>query len=161
MVGLDTSELNGLGGSTGRKSPPLKNELFIAAFCLWREARNQSLPAKAAVFAVLKNRVADPRWPNTLWEVVLQPKQFSSFNADDPNAAKWPMPKNPQDWLAWLGAQAVVEAPLTSDPTMGANHYHDSSVPPPFKAWLGPGATEADLLKKLTLKLGSFSFYKL
>ncbi len=134
---------------------------WMACLCLWREARGQSMPAKAAVLAVIRNRVQDKRWPDTEWEVVLQPYQFSSFNANDANAVKFPLPKNKADWQAWLDCQAVVETSLQADPTMGANHYHDSSIPAPFKQWLGPGATEADLLKKLTVKIGSFSFYKL
>jgi hypothetical protein len=138
-------------------------EKFLAALALWREARNQSLAAKTAVYHVIVNRATDSkrRWPSSMPEVVLQPWQFSSFNANDPNVSKFPVPSNKPDWKAWLDCEAVVSSPLAADPTQGANHYHDNSIPPPAVAWLGKNATPAQLAAKLTCEIGSFKFYKL
>lgn len=128
---------------------------LLEALCLFREARGASMAARAGVLAVIRNRVADPRWPNTSAEVVTQPKQFSSFNQNDPNVTKWPTQKNVVEWQAWNECIAVTEAPLTADPTMGANHYH--SYPDTnkllFPAWADPA--------HLTIIIGPFKFYKL
>ena len=42
---------------------------------------------------MIRNRAEDPkkRWPRTVSGVILEPRQFSSFNAGDPNAVKFPV----------------------------------------------------------------------
>lgn len=152
-------------------TPAAELDSFITRLCIFREARGESLAAKAGVLAVLRNRVNDPknRWPKTLAQVVTQPFQFSSMNRNDPNVTAWPKapivpsvkPPYSPDWLAWLDCCTVYDAPLTADPTMGATHYHDSSIPPPAVAWLGPGHTVADLEALKTCEIGKLSFYRL
>jgi spore germination cell wall hydrolase CwlJ-like protein len=73
-------------------TPAAELDSILARLCLWREARGESLAAKAAVLAVLRNRANDPknRWPKTLAGVVTQPFQFSSMNRNDPNVTAWP-----------------------------------------------------------------------
>lgn len=146
----------------------------LAALVLWREARGvtpiQRAGAYRGILHVILNRMADPRWPDTMRDVILQPYQFSSFNYSldkvskqmtcDPNSVKWPKEKNAADWLAFLDACAVVNSP-GPDPTGGANHYHDVSIDPPHKAWLGPSATAADLERKKTKEIGPLRFYKI
>ncbi len=119
---------------------------ILTAICIWREARGESSLAQRGVWHVINNRAADKRWPNTAPQVILQPKQFSSFNEGDPNAVKWPMPLDP----SWLRVCNVVDEP-GDDPTAGANHYH--SAMPVLPSWAEP--------LKLTCHLGGFSFYKL
>jgi spore germination cell wall hydrolase CwlJ-like protein len=111
------------------------------------------MAAKAGVLAVIRNRVADPRWPNTSAEVVTQPLQFSSFNANDPNVTKWPVKKNVVEWGAWQDCLTVVEAPLTADPTMGSTNYHSIPDGQPLPKWADPA--------KLTVTIGPFKFYRL
>ena len=144
-------------------TPAAELDSILARLAIWREARGESITAKAAVLAVLRNRANDPknRWPKTLAGVVLQPAQFSSFNRNDANVTVWPKPPEGMDWLAWLDSCAVYDAPLTADPTMGATHYHDSSIPPPAVAWLGAGHTVADLEALKTCQIGRLSFYRL
>lgn len=125
---------------------------WITCLAIWREARGSSAAAKAGVLAVIRNRVADPRWPNTPTGVILQPLQFSSFNKSDPNASLLPDPKHPQDWAAWLECCAVVDTPLTADPTNGATNY-ESCEPGKLPAWADAG--------KMTVQIGPFRFYKL
>ena len=127
---------------------------FIAALCIWREARGASMPAKAGVWHVIQNRASDAahRWPKTLAGVVLQPFQFSSFNHNDPNAVRLPVPDS-SEWPAWLDCCAVVGATLDPDPTGGANMYHSFSAEAQYPAW-------ADA-SKLTATIGPFKFYKL
>lgn len=126
---------------------------FLESLCLFREARGSSMAAKAAVLAVIRNRVSDPRWPNTSADVITQPKQFSSFNANDPNVTKWPTQKQPVEWAAWLDCQAVVTVPLLADPTGGATNYHSIPDGQPLPNWADPA--------KLTVTVGPFKFYKL
>jgi len=129
-------------------------EQFICSLCLWREARGASQAAKAAILAVIRNRSQDARnrWPKTLLGVILQPLQFSSFNANDPNASKLPNPLQAVDWLAFQDCMVVVKAPLTADPTQGATNYESCAVGE-LPAWADPA--------KLTTTIGPFRFYKL
>lgn len=133
----------------------LSYDQFLASLCLWREARGASLSAKTAIWFVLQNRAADPanRWPKTVHQVVVQPHQFSSFNANDPNVTTWPDERHPADWDAWKDCQTVVTTVIGADPTSGATNYH--SIPPsqPLPAWADP--------LKITAKIGAFTFYRL
>jgi Cell Wall Hydrolase len=139
-------------------------EQWLAALCLWREARGSSLQALTGIWNVLLNRVNDPghRWSRTLPGVIMQPEQFSSFNKSDPNSVKFPMPPQPgnptsPDWRAWLDCQTVVEVAIEADPTHGATNYvsvdKNGDIPEGAKAW----ATE----DKFTVAIGAFRFYKL
>lgn len=126
---------------------------FLGALCLWREARGASMSAKAAIWQVILNRVADKRWPNTIHDVVTQPLQFSSFNATDVNVTAWPTERHPLDWQAWLDCQSVVALTIGGDPTNGATNYE--SLPDTVKkpSWCDPA--------KITATIGPFRFYKL
>ena len=60
---------------TAEGSSPEEIDLFL--HCVQAEAGNQSLECKTATAEVIRNRVADPRFPNTIGEVIMQPGQFS------------------------------------------------------------------------------------
>jgi hypothetical protein len=52
---------------------------------IWGEARGvPSMMERAAVVWCVLNRVDDPRWPDTIEEVVTQPRQFTGYSADFP-----------------------------------------------------------------------------
>jgi N-acetylmuramoyl-L-alanine amidase len=57
----------------------------IVALTLYGEARGEPLDGKLAVASVLRNRLRDGRWGRTYESVCLKPKQFSCWNASDPN----------------------------------------------------------------------------
>lgn len=130
-------------------------ELWLAALCLWREGRGQSLAALAAIWSVINNRATDAlrRWPRSVSDVILEPKQFSSFNIGDPNAVKFPTTSHPEDWKAFIACQNVVLTNIGEDTTHGANAYE--SLPDGAKkpAWAEP--------LKMTCQIGPFRFYKL
>lgn len=130
------------------------DDQYLSRLCLWREARGESSAAQCGVYHVLLNRVADKRWPDTLAEVVLQPKQFSSFNAGDPNAVKIPMP-NETAWVLCCGVVSAVDAAPEAfpDETLGSTHYHSYSNVAAYPKW----AEES----KHTVDIGAFHFYKL
>lgn len=144
--------------------PQTNYDRIICALTIWREARNQTLTAQNGVFHVILNRCArSPHngWPSSVHGVCTQPYQFSSFNLDSLGSVAWPNEKYAADWGEWLSIQSLIESPLLADPTLGATSYHDSSIAPPFAAWLGSKATLEDLLKLKTCEIGALSFYAL
>lgn len=139
----------------------LTYEQWLAAVCIWREARGQSMPAMHGIYQVMRNRAEDEkkRWPRSIAGVIMQRLQFSSMTAPgDANLVKFPVPPLPNvanmDWDAFTRAMLVVESPLQADNTGGANHYEScefAGIPKP--SW----AKE----EKITVRLGPFNFYKL
>lgn len=61
-----------------------EEEIVLLAKMLWGEARGCSTTEQAACVWVALNRVSDPRWPDTLREVLLQPEQFRGLREDNP-----------------------------------------------------------------------------
>lgn len=126
--------------------------VILTALCLWREARNQPDDAKRGVLWVILNRAQVGFRGTDPVTVILAPYQFSSFNANDPNAHLMPNPKNAGDWAAWVQCCNVVDNP-GSDPTGGAVMYHSYEFGDPrWPAW----ATS----DKLSAQIGPFRFYK-
>ena len=136
----------------------LTYDLWLAALCIWREARGTTLTAMRAIWWVIQNRANDAqnRWPKDTATVILQARQFSSFNQGSPDALFPEPPKLPTlvspDWTAFLNCQAVVSAE-SADPTNGANFYE--SLPPdaPKPDWADPA--------NLTVTIGTIRFYRL
>ena len=58
------------------------------ALTMFGEARGEAVEGRIAVGCVVRERVHDPRWPDTYREVCLQTWQFSCWNTSDPNHAK-------------------------------------------------------------------------
>ena len=127
---------------------------FLGALCLWREARGASLPAKTAIWSVIQNRANDPshRWPKSIHDVIVQPYQFSSFLASDPNVTAWPTDRHPADWQAWLDCCNVVQVPLTADPVDGATNYESEPDGTPRPNWTTKMTQVATI--------GPFRFYR-
>ena len=104
-------------------------ESVLLPMVLWGEARGESNFTKLCILWVIKNRTA--RRHTTMKEEILRPKQFSSFNHDDPNLPKlligYKLEPGP-----WSACEAVCDVlPFTTDPTGGATHYY---------VFQGPGA---------------------
>lgn len=123
--------------------------LILGALCVWREARGENYISKLGVWWVIKNRAAALHIPDdTIAAVVTRPKQFSSFNQNDPNVIQYPRALD----HAWLDCLSVVEG-VDTDPTGGATNYHSLPDGVPWPNWADP--------KKLTVTIGKFKFYKL
>ncbi len=64
--------------------------LYWMSHIIYIESGNQPLEGKIAVGNVIQNRVRDPAFPNTIYEVLTQPNQFSSVYSSamkrEPNA---------------------------------------------------------------------------
>lgn len=132
----------------------LNYEQFLSALCIWREARGCSLEAQRAIWHVLLNRARDnkQKYGRNLIEVILKPYQFSSFNANDPNAAKIPNPAHTADYVPWPRIMEIVSNSTDEDPTKGATHY-ESCDQEHLPGWADPA--------KVTLEIKPFRFYKL
>lgn len=108
------------------------------------EARGEPDIGKAAVAHVILNRKSDPRWKNSIREVIHQPHQFSYLK--DKHKQK---PPTLEDWKkAEKIAHAVLHGYLPS-PVQDATHYHATRVKPKWAKKLEPVA-----------KIGQHIFYR-
>lgn len=60
------------------------DEAQMMARCLWGECRGEDTIHQAAVAWCILNRVDDPRFPDTIPEVIGQPNQFTGYKASNP-----------------------------------------------------------------------------
>lgn len=124
----------------------------LLADVVWHEARGESFEGKVAVAEVILERLRDPRWPNDIEGVVLQPWQFSCFNENDPNSSKRPKPSDRTGWNAFRECcEAAAQAMGGSNLTGQANHYVNLGVARP--AWYDQA--------KVTAVIGAHTFLRL
>lgn len=110
------------------------SETDTLAITLWGEARGEELEGRAAVGCVIRNRMKDDRWPDTIKDVCLQPFQFScwgklggpgNYAAVMAEAEKLANKLPATDVLLkeslWL-ADGLVRG-IVRDRTAGSNHY--------------------------------------
>ena len=103
--------------------------LTCLAVAIFFEARAEPIVGMEAVANVIINRVEDSRYPDTVCDVVWEPKQFSWTHdglTDDPEAHT-----GYQDKIAWVTSQEVAKAALLGD-LLGitSTHYHAEYVLP-------------------------------
>jgi spore germination cell wall hydrolase CwlJ-like protein len=128
-----------------------KDDMYCLQQNIYFEARNQSINGQIAVAWVTLHRVDDPRYPNTICEVVWQRKQFSwthDGKSDKPN-------KSVAGKRAWEDAGLIAKVVVfdwikgSNGPVAGATHYHANYVLPYWAA----------KLERLG-KVGAHIFYK-
>ena len=92
---------------------------------IYHEARGESKKGQYAVAHVTMNRVKHEKFPDTVCEVVFQPKQFSwTHTIKDPR---------PREYQAWRQAQKIALDVMygnVPDNTFGAIYYHADYVDP-------------------------------
>ena len=112
----------------------LKNQkpIVLLAITILEEARGESHEGKIAVGHVVLNRMRDPRWPDTVTDVVLQPHQFTGVWAQREKVRLlFPVVVHgPDVWLDCMQAACDVMVTRLPDPTDGATHYHAASISP-------------------------------
>ena len=114
-----------------------ENDVLLAML-LWGEARGEPLEGKFAVAQVVRNR-CEKR--NQTWkQVMLQPKQFSAFNSQDPNYSKLFEPLKHDAETVWheclSAAWIVFHIPtLFPDFSKGADHYLAASLETTLPVW--------------------------
>lgn len=91
-----------------------QSELELLARTISGEARGEPLLGQVAVGAVIINRVLSPAFPNTLQEVIYQPRQFSCVCDGQIN--------RPPTASSYIAARRALEG---EDPTMGALYFYN------------------------------------
>ena len=130
-----------------QKALPSDAATVLLARTIYGEARGESVRGKAAVAAVIVNRVQRSRdrggywWGEDLTQVCLKPWQFSCWNGDDPNRPKIEAvgPKN-RVFQSCLRIARRAAAGALIDPTGGATHYHGQKANPPWARGRAPSA---------------------
>ncbi len=128
-------------------------DVEITARTAMGESRGEGEQAMQAVMWTGVNRFNAKRWFSclTIAATFLRPKQYDCWMPNDPNysyiTAITPSIGLFAEALKW--AEGVING-MIPDPTLGATHYHDSSIAPPD--WT-VGATK-------TLVAGRLTFYK-
>jgi len=129
-------------------------DLHATALTLIGEARSEGREGMTAVAWVIRNRVADARWPGNPRRVVLEKHQFSAWLEREANIGNLHTMAT-AGWADGIYREAhaiaaAVFAGLLDDPTDGATHYHTTAVEP---AWADPEAE--------TARVGDHVFYAL
>ena len=110
--------------SSDAHSSDAHSTLTLLALAVYLEARGEGAIGQAAVVHVVRNRVLDPRWPNSIRGVLLQPWQFSCFNDWDGTVPDAFVTQK----ATWVSR--VIAAWRMRDVTDGATHYHADYVAP-------------------------------
>lgn len=107
-------------------------DLRYLALTVWGEARGEDRAGQRAVALVVLARVADPRWPDTVKDVVLQRWQFSCWNFQDPNRTKLEHVGLSDRSFRQCVESSLEAIGLAKDVGPGpANHYLSTAITPP------------------------------
>ena len=100
-------------------------ECWKMAEALVYESRGEGRKGMIAVAWVIKNRSLDKRWPDSIVDVIRQPRQFSYIK-------DWKLQTKPSedDWSKAFRVSYDVMNDVLEDITGGANHYHTIKVKP-------------------------------
>ena len=100
------------------------------------EARGEPDIGQIAVAQVILNRKQDPRWGNSIRDVIHQPRQFSYLKDKHKQA-----PPTKHDWnKARKIARAVISGTVIN-PVGDATHYHAARIRPKWAKKLQPVAS--------------------
>lgn len=127
-------------------------EVDIVARTIWGEARGEPRLGRLAVAWVIQNRYDSNKWfsADTYAGVVIRDKQFSCWNAGDPNKkALIEIGQSDAGYQTCVHAAIGAMQGIENDPTGGATHYHTPSVFPPWSRGQRP-----------TAEIGNHVFYK-
>jgi spore germination cell wall hydrolase CwlJ-like protein len=134
---------------TARAASMVDDPARCLALALYWEAKSEGAAGMRAVASVVLNRVAHPRFPDTVCAVVTQGGQ------DPPCQFSWwcdGKSDRPIEPHAWRLAQQIAKAALAKrpiDPTRGALFFHNTSIPTP---WLRK--------RERTVQIGRHIFYR-
>ena len=115
----------------------LNNNFLYLAKTIYGEARGENVETMLVVGWVIRNRLHSKRYGDTYKDVVLQPKQFSCWNKDDPNYDKIKGVIKGRLWEVCIGiAIVVMQSAEKHNPVVGVHHYYDKSMDnnPPYWA---------------------------
>ena len=118
----------------------LNSDLLHLAKTIYGEARGESIETMLAVGWVIRNRLQAKHYGSTYKDVVLQPKQFSCWNKDDPNYKVIKGTITGRVWEVCIGVAIVVmQSAEKHNPIPNVRHYYDKSMDsnPPY--WVEDG----------------------
>ena len=144
----------------------MNNSITCLAKNIYWEARNQSFAGQVAVGLVTLNRVKDPRFPNTICNVVKQGPTRPSWRDPgllvpiknrchfswycDGKSDEWPLYDVTAVNLAFDIADMLLDEKISFyDITLGATHYHADYVHPDWSE-----------TKEKTVEIDDHIFYK-
>lgn len=128
---------------SSRRPRNTDQDLYLLAKLIRAEAEGEPFEGQVAVGAVVLNRVKSPQFPNTIYDVIYQPGQFSclpKLATIEPNAQS---------------LQAAREALAGRDPSRGALYYYNPKLASREGARF---FRTADL--KPTVTIGNHQFFK-
>ena len=121
---VGNATLNALGVLSDAE---ITDDLYLLASAIYGEARGEPYEGQVAVGAVILNRVEDPRFPNTIYDVIYQAGAFDAVRDGQinllPNAR---------------ALQAAQDALAGWDPTGGALYYWNPSTATSSWIWTVP-----------------------
>jgi spore germination cell wall hydrolase CwlJ-like protein len=131
--------------------------------CIWAESRSQPEDGQEAVCNVILNRVRKKMRP-TIRDVILQPKQFSWTDPEDPNFKKAFTAKI-DDPTHWQRANAISKTALIGtlkDNTRNADHYLNVEATRKDRGGTLPKWAEDGINNhKITVTIGDHTFLNL
>ena len=142
-----------------------QGDLLLLAMCIFGEARGQGAQGRLGVGWSIRNRVLARRNEQGLrfgkgWSgVILRLAAYSCMLPSDVNYKKLFRPlqyEAPGVWQACYGAAKLSIAGAGTDPSSGATHYYDDSIPPPW--WAKAAVIKAGRMLP-TVKIGRLNFF--
>lgn len=133
-------------------------EEILLARLIFGEARGQPQEAKIWIAWSVINRIEAKAWPNTLYEVILQPAQYDPFKPNDPNYPKIIDPLKEADsqtvqaWRKCYGIARIAVNKEIENPT-SATHFHGRGV---SREWFERNVVPNG---KFLKKIGDIYFY--
>lgn len=129
--------------ATSETQALLEREIECLALNIYFEARGESKDGRLAVGHVVMNRVADPRFPSSVCEVVRQGGEAALHRCQ---FSWWCDGRSdrPTDIAAWDASKALARKiywGLSEDPTGGALWYHADYVNPYWRKVFAVGPT--------------------
>lgn len=94
--------------------PPVTDEVYLLARLIHAESRGEPFSGKVAVGAVIINRLHDPRFPDSIWEIIFKRGEFCTVRDDQVNLT-------PND----ESIRAARYAMAGWDPTGGAVYFYN------------------------------------
>ena len=111
------NEKKGSGSSNTAGSNYTSSDLYLLAKCIYAEARGESYTGQVAVGAVILNRVASSKFPNTIAGVIYQKNAFTAVSDGQINLEPDKTAMN-----------AASDAMNGWDPTYGCIYYYNPAV---------------------------------
>jgi spore germination cell wall hydrolase CwlJ-like protein len=132
--------------------------------CLWAEARGEPEDGQQGVCNVILNRVKKGM-ASDLRKVILQPRQFSWTNPDDPNYPKVFQAIDVAEPVGWDRAKRIAQTALNGtlpDNTMNADHYLNVEVTRRARGGTLPRWADYGIAQgKVTVVIGQHTFLNL